>query len=481
LTSGLGASKTELIESGRHYPGDALSYRHIDRDTCIELAMTAETAEPTRSLPEVGSDPLRCLWLTRVDPVTLDAGDLTYSFHLLSSLSRSGVRLAVLALRRAGDRTKKATIDNGVEWSILPWESNREIGGRFAIRSIFSRLPNVASQYNTASFRRALRVQMVRDWDTIVVDHLGMGWVWPWVEAYRRRKPTVVSVFIAHQREGEARRRMARNFRGNILRKIGLCADTAKVDRLEKKLVSQSNLVSAITAEDLRGFGSLDKIVLLPPGYASPHVVYREINDSTPRRAVILGSAVWLAKQMNLIEFLATADELFHQRRIELWVVGNVPDHLRVKNHFHAARLLGFVADLGPILSSVRIGIVAERTGGGFKLKTLDYIFNRVPIAAIKGSIAGLPLTPEVDYLSFESMQELAQGIAAVIDDTGRLNSLQQAAYKKCESGFDWSDRGRTLRDAIRQTMSRKRPAACCPTRDGTQVELDASPAVDQP
>jgi polysaccharide biosynthesis protein PslH len=423
--------------------------------------MTAETAEPICSLTEVGANPLRCLWLTRVDPVTPDAGDLTYSLHLLSSLGRSGVRLSVLTLRRAGDSRRRAAIDNAVEWSTVSRESNREIGGRLAIRSIFSRLPNVASQYNTASFRRALQVQMARDWDAIVVDHLGMGWVWPWVEAYRHRKPTVVSVFIAHQCEGEARRRMARNFRGNILRKIALRADATKVGRLERKLVSESNLVSAITAEDLRGFGGLDKIVLLSPGYAGPRVAYRDINDATPRRAVILGSAVWLAKQMNLIEFLAAADELFHQRRIELWVVGNVADHLPVKNHFHATRFLGFVPDLEPILSSVRIGIVAERTGGGFKLKTLDYIFNRVPIAAIKGSIAGLPLRPEVDYLSFESMPQLAQGIAALIDDIGRLNSLQQAAYKKCESGFDWSDRGQTLRDAIQQAMSRKRPAAC--------------------
>jgi glycosyltransferase involved in cell wall biosynthesis len=444
---------------GRHSPDDALSCRHIDRDTCTELAMTAETAEPMRSLIEVGANPLRCLWLTRVDPVTLDAGDLTYSFHLLSSLSRSGVRLAVLALRRPGDCTRRAAvIDNGVEWSIVPWESNREIGGRLAIRSIFSRLPNVASQYNTVSFRRALQVQMARDWDAIVVDHLGMGWVWPWVEAYRRRKPTVVSVFIAHQREGEARRRMARNFRGNILRKIALCADTAKVGRLESKLVSQSDLVSAISAEDLRGFGGLDKIVLLPPGYAGPHVAYREINDGTPRRAVILGSAIWLAKQMNLIEFLRTADELFYQRRIELWIVGNVADHL-TKNHFLATRFLGFVANLEPIFRSVRIGIVAERTGGGFKLKTLDYIFNRVPIAAITDSIAGLPLVPGTDYLSFASMRELADGVAAVIDDIEQLNSLQQAAYEKCDKGFDWNDRGRTFCSAIRLASGRQASA----------------------
>ena len=237
------------------------------------------------------------------------------------------------------------------------------------------------------------------------------------------------------------------------MRKIGLSVDAAKADRLEKKLVRQSNLVSAITAEDLRCFGGLDKIVLLTPGYAGRHVACRKIDDATPRRALILGTAIWLAKQMNLIEFIAAADELFYQRQIELWVVGNVADHLQAKNHFRATRFLGFVEDLEPIFRSVRIGIVAERTGGGFKLKTLDYIFNRVPIAAISGGIAGLPLTPGLHYLSFESMRELAQGVAAAIDDIERLNSLQQAAYKKCESGFDWSDRGRTLCDALRQAV----------------------------
>ena len=94
--------------------------------------------------------------------------------------------------------------------------------------------------------------------------------------------------------------------------------------------------------------------------------------------------------------------------------------------------------------------------GGGFKLKTLDYIFNRVPIAAMKGSMAGLPLTPGLHYLSFDSMWKLAQGIVAVIDDIARLNSMQQAAYEQCDTGFDWSDRGRTLFGAIQQTVNRQ-------------------------
>src|SRR5205807_10506863 len=99
----------------------------------------------------------------------------------------------------------------------------------------------------------------------------------------------------------------------------------------------------------------------------------------------------------------------------------------------------------GEFLAARRMGLVVEQTGGGFKLKTLDYIFNRVPIAAMKGSMAGLPLTPGLHYLSFDSMWKLAQGIVAVIDDIARLNSMQQAAYEQCVTVFYFSDLGRSL------------------------------------
>jgi hypothetical protein len=146
--------------------------------------------------------------------------------------------------------------------------------------------------------------------------------------------------------------------------------------------------------EDLHGFGSLDKTVVLSPGYASQRVDSWEIDAAMPRRALILGTAIWLAKQMNLIEFIAAADELFYQQRIELWVVGNVSAQLRSDKHFRATRHHRW-SRIRPIFATSG-GIVAERTGGGFKLKTLDYIFNRVPIAAIREGIAGLPLTPEI-------------------------------------------------------------------------------------
>jgi hypothetical protein len=129
---------------------------------------------------------------------------------------------------------------------------------------------------------------------------------------------------------------------------------------------------------------------------------------------VLFGSALWLAKQMNLIEFVEAADELFARQQIELWVVGRVPDHMQGRK-VRATRFLGFLEDPQPIFRTARMGIVPERTGGGFKLKTLDYIFNRIPIAALNGSTAGLPLMPGLHYLSFQSIPELAQGVAGPI------------------------------------------------------------------
>jgi hypothetical protein len=72
--------------------------------------------------------------------------------------------------------------------------------------------------------------------------------------------------------------------------------------------------------------------------------------------------------------------------------------------------------------------------------------------------MAGLPLIERLDYLFFESMRELAQGVAAVIDDIERLNCMEQAAYEKCNTRFDWQARPNSLRCHPASCE----PATCC-------------------
>jgi hypothetical protein len=393
--------------------------------------------------------------LTRLDPRRPDAGDLAYSYCLLTSLAGAGAALTVLTFTRVRDAAASPVAD-GVEWVLIA--NDAPTGGWRAIRSLVSRLPNCANTYNTKNFQRALGTQLARDWDVVVIDHLGMGWVWPRVAAHCNRNFRAVSVFVAHNCDADIRRAMAQNYQGNALLKQGLRIDASRAARLERELVRGAALVSVITAEDRTRFRNPAKSVLIPPGHDGRLVRFREISTSTPRRAVMFGNLSWFAKQMNLKELLAAADELFARHQIELWVVGKVPDKLRAAGHLRATRFLGFVEDPEPIFGAARIGIIAERTGGGFKLKSLDFVFHRLPIAATYGSLSGLPLTPDIDYLSFASVSELAQGVVASIDDLDRLNALQNAAYEKCRAARNWAwdERGKTLLRAMQDALDNR-------------------------
>jgi len=114
-----------------------------------------------------------------------------------------------------------------------------------------------------------------------------------------------------------------------------------------------------------------------------------------------------------------------------------------------ATHITGTVPDLGSYLDQARIAIVPERSGGGFKLKVLEYIFNRIPVFALSGSFAGVPLIHDDSVMLFPNHTALAHGVLEAIDDVDRLNRLQERAFAVCRDRFDWASRGRQILSAI--------------------------------
>ncbi|MGB1548021.1 MAG: glycosyltransferase family 4 protein, partial [Alphaproteobacteria bacterium] len=166
-----------------------------------------------------------------------------------------------------------------------------------------------------------------------------------------------------------------------------------------------------------------------------------------PRRIAILGSFNWIAKRMNLEAFLALAAPSFEKAGGEILVVGDMPktDARGLESRFKAVRVTGRVEDVGPYLKESRLGIIPERTGGGFKLKMLTYIFHRLPIACLEGSVAGLPLRAGEAFLAFPDMEHLAKGALAALDDLMLLDRLQEKAFSQCRGKHDWAERGAAL------------------------------------
>jgi glycosyltransferase involved in cell wall biosynthesis len=262
--------------------------------------------------------------------------------------------------------------------------------------------------------------------------------------------------------------------------------DALKVTRLERSLAHHCDVITANAPEDCVLFRMQwpdKRVELLPPSYIGQRVEHRCITRDLPRRAVMVGSLDWLPKRINLEEFLAVADPLFSDAGVELQVVGNAEEALlaRLRRQCRATSFTGRVDDIAAYLKDARVGVVAERVGGGFKLKALDYVFHRVPTLALVGSVPGVPLRDGESIMLCNSHEDLAHAVLRVIDDLPLLNRIQTAAYEACRDEFDLRTRGRQLFDAIASlapfsTMTMSEPTMARATAPLTADAVGAVP-----
>lgn len=388
-----------------------------------------------------GASAVRFLWITWIDPSPERDGQRLYTGRLIEAVAQAGAAIDVLCFESETSGSREAESSEAVRW-----HTQRHVR-RPGWLSPFSSLPNVAYRGRTAAMRQALR-RLLREerWDAVILDGLAAGWAVPYLEEIPRRdRPRIVH--ISHNHETTTRGAVARNYRGNPLMRIALKRDAEKTRRLEERLLGTADRVTAITEDDADKFSETrpdTPVSVLTPGYGGRRVPCRTITEYTPRLVVIVGSFHWVAKKMNLESFLAAADPMFVRAGVRLKIVGSGdPAFLdALRNRMKATEVIGAVDDVMPYLNEARIAIVPELTGGGFKLKILDYVFNRVPIAAMSGSLAGTPLRHPTSTRMYDSFDALARGVVETIDDLDTLNAVQNEAYEECVDRFDWDKRG---------------------------------------
>jgi glycosyltransferase involved in cell wall biosynthesis len=392
---------------------------------------------------------VRCLWLTLADPEPRYNGQFLYSGGLIDSVARAGGDVEVLGLGRSESADANAKRGQGVVWW-LPDDPPYSHWG-----SLASTLPHTAYRCRTTGMRRSLDKLLGRGgWDGIIFDGISTGWALPRVlEHYAGRSDRPRLIYISHNHEESLRAQIAES-QTLFLKRQAVRLDALKVSRLERGLVDAVDLVTAITQEDLELYQQrrCDKPMdVLTPGYCGRRLGKRRISTALPRRAVIVGSFDWIAKRMNLAEFVDIADPLFAAADAELQAVGSADESFlsQLRQRAVATHFTGTVPDIEPFLDQARIAIVPERNGGGFKLKVLEYVFNRVPIFALNGSFAGVPLSHNDSVMLYPDHAALAHGVLEAIDDLDRLNRLQERAFAACSGQFDWSSRGQQIVSAI--------------------------------
>ncbi|MBV8537073.1 MAG: glycosyltransferase family 4 protein [Alphaproteobacteria bacterium] len=412
------------------------------------------------------SRPEKWLWLTMAVPDPANNGQFLYSKGLVEAAASAGLDLDIIALERADGRNEPAHLD-GQHW----WIAHDRQRSRW--ESAASTLPHIANRANTPAMRRLLaeRLQSHDDWDAIAFDSLAAAWGARQVLAYLAKLPTRPRlIYIAHNHETSLARRIVEIHPHPLKRQVNR-VDAVKVQRLERLVSRHADLITANSPEDCALFAAEypgKRVECLHPVFLGTPVAMRRIDRRVPRRAVIVGSYDWLPKRVNLIEFLRVADPLFAAAGVELLVVGGADRAFLdgLSRTTRATRFTGPVADARPFLADARIGIAAERVGGGFKMKTLDYVFHRVPLAALAGTIPGLPVRDGRSALICPDASLLARRIVGVIDDFDTLNRMQTLAYKASSGVFALANAARLLRraaagpDPVTQPFTVLAPAA---------------------
>ena len=362
-------------------------------------------------------------------------------WSLLQAAAAAGARIKLITYGSGNQLTeidvRTAPLTNRPRWWSL---SNLSPGSAWALAKADAKV-RIEEQLTGGEFA------------AVVVNHAAMGWALPLVE-----RAGVPLVYLSHNHEASVRPGIT-HASSPLWKEPLLRFDAAKFARLEKALVNAAALVTAITKTD----AALDRqqkpgsnaVLKLTLGYSAAVDQPPAITRETPRQVMLLGRYDWVAKQENLARWAAEVVLMLQAAGIETTVIGHVPQALQTSLAGDGLRFLEEQADLTESQAQGRIGLVAKALDGGFKMKTLDYIFLGLPVAALPGCPIGLPDDVVRNALEAPTPKALTEAISAVIDDLPKLQHMRQGALAAAREVFDWETLGKLLVSAIKEACLR--------------------------
>ncbi|MFE5158174.1 phosphotransferase [Streptomyces sp. NPDC056697] len=141
-------------------------------------------------------------------------------------------------------------------------------------------------------------------------------------------------------------------------------------------------------------------------------------------------------------------------------VYGRYPRALRALGTGSTVRLHGPVPDLPSALSTAEVGLAPLDSGGGMKLKVLQYMAAGLPVVGTVEAFAGLPDPGTFALVSTApSMEDMPGLVARLQDDAALRRKLGRAGRQLVEAEFSWAAAARLAQLAYRSVRGVSGPA----------------------
>ena len=383
----------------------------------------------------------RILWLSGEYLLPADSGIYRYSLDMLNALREMGHQTKAIGRRRTAEDTAPAAEG----WSLVPYRNPPMWQKMFHLHPV-----KVVEMWD-GEYKAAVKdkVKSLAP-DIVLFDHLRVG------AALDVLDGAIPAIYVSQNDETRVKEKMVPAASG--IRKQALKIDLLKIRRFENRLLHDCEGVSAISAADIETFkqrGTKVPIVHTLPSYRGRRRAERTITDSTPRRIAMISTLYWGAKIDNMVMALRGLQPAIDAGVEVVVFTGGYQPPDEIADQYPTVSFEGYVEDFDAALADCRVGVVYEPVGGGFKMKTLDFIFHRVPLVIGHTSAASLPLTAGQSVEQVKNETELGKVVMELIDDIGRLNDLQNAAFETCRDLFT-SESARDLSNLVDQITSNR-------------------------
>ncbi|MCP5025483.1 MAG: glycosyltransferase family 4 protein [Actinomycetia bacterium] len=372
---------------------------------------------------------IRVLWLTGEYHQPADMGMYIYSAALLAGAEAAGnFDIRLVAHQRPGS-TPDLPADG--RWHLVTTPTPPRFHGLLETR------PHMVAEVADGAWRAAVAHEMaVHRPQAVVFDHLRTGGALDLVPH------DVGVVYLAQNHETAWKRAAAHEHPMFNPRRWVLTWDLARLRRLENRMLSRAQQVTAITDLDRQTMqpqrpARLDPIEIMPPPLPERSRSPRPHARGSRRRATIVTTLEWSVKQADTAALLDVAAPALAEAGIELSVVarGFVPPGW--SERYPTVIFEGFVDDLDSYLRDSRLGLLYEPGGGGFKIKTLDFVLAGVPIVAHSLAVRGTGLEPGADYLEGPTPEAMVRHCEAAIDNLDQLDKLARSAAERILERFE--------------------------------------------
>jgi len=389
---------------------------------------------------------MRIAFLTYENPSAENTGDSQYTAGLLRKLIEHGHYVHLVFFSEDLPADSAVALDKYASaTTMVPFVRPS------MLRVVASPKPGMIAHRFSTDYIDAVRALLEHEtFDAVVVNFFKMSYL---IDVIKSASPSVPAVLISHNAEKQNSCSLYRH-QTNPVWWLGCFQDWVKTAYYEPILLKRFDAVTTICSVDRafyeREYG-LRHVSVVPAGWDASRDFTVDREEVLPN-VIVCGSFTWQPKKQNLLSLLnCPRFKRFHEHGITVYLVGHADKGFVefVNSRYPGVVMTGTVDDVSPFYRKCSVALVAERMGGGFKLKLLEAVAYGTGIIAVKGAVTDDGFQRGVHYLEADNFEDMVDAAIELVDHGEQLKSLRTNARALLASRYNWEFSYRALMSAI--------------------------------